>query len=586
MIDLPEADIDLALAALQRKELLNVRRDPLSPDRGRYTFAQALLRTVAYETLSKQERKVRHLRIAQYLRATLADGEDVAGAIAEHYREGWRAGADDPDSDDLRREAAAMYARAGDRAAAVGAPTTAELAYLTAAELSDDEEQAAAHTAAAAAMALRSGAHQRALELLDQAEDAHRAAGRVASADALVPAQAEALLMMSRVANAVARVEAVLDHVPADDPTAADLVRQLARAAARTGDHDGLRRLSDQALDMAAASAQQHLLARAAFGRSVFLMTANRVDEALVMMRWALQLLGEDGYPFERLAVLVDLGDALTNDDRPGARETLETALELARRMGSGYVDVLVCNLMNLDLLQGRWDEAASRGESWLEAAPPATDTAYAHSVLAQLAALRGRVDDVEAHAAAIRHWEDSEDNQDRSCFALVACTRAWARGDLEAALELGSAAVRLSADALGLANDTTRTSFGVAVDSALRLGRLDEAESLLEVVAAHPPGHIPPLLHAQLARFRGLLAAARGDHAQAEEPLRTAVAHLEQLAYPYWHALAASDLASWLTTQDRTSEAEPLQAAAEATLKLLGAHPALARTDRPQAAW
>jgi hypothetical protein len=43
-----------------RKQVLVIRADPLSPDRGQYAFAQGLLRTVAYGMLSRQERKPRH----------------------------------------------------------------------------------------------------------------------------------------------------------------------------------------------------------------------------------------------------------------------------------------------------------------------------------------------------------------------------------------------------------------------------------------------------------------------------------------------------------------------------------------------
>ena len=37
-------------------EILRIRADPLSPDQGQYSFVQGLLRTVAYEMLSRRER--------------------------------------------------------------------------------------------------------------------------------------------------------------------------------------------------------------------------------------------------------------------------------------------------------------------------------------------------------------------------------------------------------------------------------------------------------------------------------------------------------------------------------------------------
>jgi len=75
-----------ALADLTRREVLVVSADPLSPERGSYQFAQHMLRQVAYETLSRRDRKARHLTVAAQLRATFPnDGEEVADVIASHY---------------------------------------------------------------------------------------------------------------------------------------------------------------------------------------------------------------------------------------------------------------------------------------------------------------------------------------------------------------------------------------------------------------------------------------------------------------------------------------------------------------------
>ena len=52
-----------------RKEVLGVQADPRSPEHGQYGFLQDLVRHVAYETLSKRERKARHLAAAAHLDA-------------------------------------------------------------------------------------------------------------------------------------------------------------------------------------------------------------------------------------------------------------------------------------------------------------------------------------------------------------------------------------------------------------------------------------------------------------------------------------------------------------------------------------
>ncbi len=57
--------------------------DPRSPERGQYAFVQALIREVAYNTLSKKDRKKLHLAAARHFEALGYD--ELAGALASHY---------------------------------------------------------------------------------------------------------------------------------------------------------------------------------------------------------------------------------------------------------------------------------------------------------------------------------------------------------------------------------------------------------------------------------------------------------------------------------------------------------------------
>ena len=119
------------LASLVRKQVLSISTDPLSPQRGQYSFSQGLLRTVAYETLSRGERKPRHVPPPSTCERT----------FPERRRGGRRGdrlplprrlscGRDDDDAPGLRTEAIAALRRAARRAATVGAPAAAERAYL------------------------------------------------------------------------------------------------------------------------------------------------------------------------------------------------------------------------------------------------------------------------------------------------------------------------------------------------------------------------------------------------------------------------------------------------------------------------
>ena len=112
-----------ALAELVRREVLTVSADPLSPERGSYRFAQHMLRQVAYDTLSRRDRKARHLKVAAHLRAAFpGDGEEVADVIARHYLDALDAVPDDPDAAEIRGQAIGALIRAAERAERTGAP--------------------------------------------------------------------------------------------------------------------------------------------------------------------------------------------------------------------------------------------------------------------------------------------------------------------------------------------------------------------------------------------------------------------------------------------------------------------------------
>ena len=67
------------LTDLVHRDVLEISADPLSPQRGHYHFGQNLLRQVAYETLSRRDRKTRHVAVAAHLRGVFAnDGDEVA----------------------------------------------------------------------------------------------------------------------------------------------------------------------------------------------------------------------------------------------------------------------------------------------------------------------------------------------------------------------------------------------------------------------------------------------------------------------------------------------------------------------------
>ncbi|MFN8520707.1 MAG: AAA family ATPase [Chloroflexota bacterium] len=205
-----QAQLVPRLRALVRRELLTQESDPRSPELGQFTFVQALIREVAYGTLSRRDRKARHLAAArwfeslgldelsgalavQYLAAHAnATGDDEAAALAVQARIALRAAADrarslgsfEQAASFLRqalavtideREAAEMLEDAGEALSRAGLASEAEAVLrdaLARQEALGDRPAAARVTAALAAAIQSSGQWRDALEILEPASEA------------------------------------------------------------------------------------------------------------------------------------------------------------------------------------------------------------------------------------------------------------------------------------------------------------------------------------------------------------------------------------------------------------------------------
>src|SRR5580658_3248015 len=166
-----EALVQAALDDLVRREVLSVSADPLSPERGSYRFSQQMLRQVAYDTLSRRDRKARHLKVAAHLRAVFpGDGEEVTDVIARHYLDALEAVPGDPDTGQIRAQAIGTLIRAAERAGRTGSPARAAASFTAAADLS-----LAAGTEAAADQPSAGVLWERAAEAADTNADWARA---------------------------------------------------------------------------------------------------------------------------------------------------------------------------------------------------------------------------------------------------------------------------------------------------------------------------------------------------------------------------------------------------------------------------
>src|SRR6185312_11197275 len=133
LVERAPEDVEPALAGLARKEMLSLSADPLSPERGQYGFLQDMVRRVAYEMLSKHDRRAKHLAAA-----AMDEGEEeLAEVVAGHYLAA--AAAEPAEQADLLEHAGIMAQRGG-RASAARAHYERAVALF--------EERGATHPAA------------------------------------------------------------------------------------------------------------------------------------------------------------------------------------------------------------------------------------------------------------------------------------------------------------------------------------------------------------------------------------------------------------------------------------------------------
>jgi len=237
---LSEPELEPLLSGLVRKEVLGVQADPRSPEHGQYGFLQDLVRHVAYQTLSKRERKNRHLAAAAHLETAFADQDEVVEVLASHYLAAAAAAPEADDAPAIRAKAGGMLARAGARAGSLGAPDEGQRYYEQAAALSADPLSEAALLEQAGRLAVQANRPGEARERLERAIALYSAEGKEKEAGGASVALADADTDEGQLEAATARLEQAVAQLeqgtPSSELTAA--LAELGRMHALAGHGD------------------------------------------------------------------------------------------------------------------------------------------------------------------------------------------------------------------------------------------------------------------------------------------------------------------------------------------------------------
>ncbi len=288
----PEAELEPLLSALVRKEVLSLQADPRAPERGQFGFLQELLRQVTYDTLSRRDRKARHLAAVTALEQSFQGAdEEVPEVIAAHLLAAADAAPDDPDTAEIRLRARAALVHAGERAAALAAPEEAQQYLDQAAALADDDPTLRAELLQrAGTLAFQAGSPAAARERLEQALGLHEEVGDQLAAARASVALADVDVSEGRLEEAAHRFEAARATLEPAGPSAelAATLAQLGRMQALRGELEPAAATLERALELAETLALEETLAQALNSKGMVLILKGRQVEARALLETAL----------------------------------------------------------------------------------------------------------------------------------------------------------------------------------------------------------------------------------------------------------------------------------------------------------
>jgi class 3 adenylate cyclase/tetratricopeptide (TPR) repeat protein len=550
-----EPSVRAALADLVRREVLSVSADPLSPERGSYRFAQQMLRQVAYDTLSRKDRKARHLTVAAHLRTAFAgDGEEVADVIARHYLDALNAVPGDPDAAGVRGEAVAALIRAGERAERTRASARAAASYASAAELVAADPPSAEPAAGtlwerAAKAAIDDADYATAIDYAGRARAGYLQHGHDRAAARAQAVVGRALRLSGRHTEARDQLTEAIEVLRAEADT--DTVRaldELGVVAVFAGSSDADRLTTEalvlgQALDLDAEQLSGLLLSR-----GIYLGTVSRRSQASAYFRESGRLAAQADDNLALGRALVNLSDVLAVTDPAAAAEAARTAVGHLRRVGlKDYLTYAVINLAEALLQLGDWDAA----EAEYAQAVSSHGLADMETLTTQrgwLAAMRGDAGSADAMLATLSDLPASEDPQDQAAVSQIHAFTAFAHGQPETALRRARDTLA-HADALGVSSTSLRWAWPLAARSAYELGDNAAVSDLIALLDSHQPGHLAPMLRAErdLARARLAAADSPGCDQAAGVAFAAAITGLRERSTPYHLAHGLLDQAEYL---------------------------------------
>ncbi len=557
------------LKSLARRELVDVERDPQSPERGRYRFVQALIREVAYGTLGRRDRRARHLAVARHFEA-LGD-EELAGALASHYVAAHEYSEPGEEADAVAAQARVALGAAASRAASLGSHDQA-IAYLEQALPMSRGPSERALLLDRAAMSASTAARADAEKYGFAAVEAYRQLGDRAQVAEATARLARALIDAGEIERArdvleAARPEA--EQLEDEGPLAAVLAN-LARAAMRLSDVNAAIASADGALAIAERLNLEAVIAEALVNKGSALNILGRRRESIGLHRAALDIARQVGDRGLELRIRNNLSSALGEDDPVAAARMLAEGVEIARNIGDRVIYHFQLSMLSVAHLDEGvdWDEDLEALRGAYESATLRNDRLRLRSFIGLFEAARGvgvedMLRDIEGLAAGHQGLED------RVLLAFARSEAARRQHDYETAFELAM-------DAVALGYQSPHIAITLGARAAAHLGDAERVRTIAgQAERLQGSGTMTRVRREQIM---AMLAAAEGDAEAATTAFLDIQARLESLRQRY---LAAVFLIDALAVLPNAGTLRQQAGAARALLEELRATADLEDLDR-----
>ncbi|MFL5942121.1 MAG: ATP-binding protein [Gaiellaceae bacterium] len=570
---LTSLDLEPLLSALTRKEVLSVQADARSPEHGQYGFLQDLVRHVAYESLSKRERRTRHLAAATYLEQTFPEDDEVVEVIAAHLVDAYSAG--NADDGELRLRARNAVVRAATRAQSLAASGEAQRYLEQAARLTDDDLEQAKLLFDAGWAAQGAADFEAAEQLLTRSRALYEGAGETHAAARVSARLAFVVRWRGRFDEAVAMTESAYELLKDDEPDEdlALLVSRLAGGYIFSGDARATE-MVELAIELGESLGAADVLVQAFVARAQLARADGHGHVSTAYLREALALAEERDLTDHLDTINFNLSDQCFHEDRyADALGYLNSALDASRRGGSRPRErgALAETTYPLYML-GRWDECLATAAQIPEDRVNESVTLSILSSVVEIQIARG--DLAEARRVRELYPPDSPDVQEQSSFLAADTALLHAEGRLEDALATGLKTLASVPGEGAISYQQAKQALVHAAEAALALGRARDVEDMLARIDHTPAGRRPRFMEAQSLRLHGRLE-------RDPQRLADAAQLFADAGIPFWQAVTQVEHAE-LVGGD---EGLHLRAAARGTFERLGATAWLQRAGEPLAA-